>query len=455
MDSDPDGGLVFDRGKIALQDQRPEDAVALFQQSLSMQPGSIEREFWLGRAWLAADCPSNALEWLHHVHCIDPYYEDVRLWIGTAYNQDGLNPVNTLQWLESYSPPDSDKRHAQWLQEGIVTSQLGLYGDSACYFSSIIHEAGQDSDIGQAANRVWCQIEEAREEARTSGFFSVAQQYDSNPAVLPDVAVFGVGSPVAREDWATMLRGRLQHRIYEDGNADLVLGGSYFHTAHYDLEETDAVDMAFDATYTNRWWWGQNLIQAGATAAYDTYWFGYDPLVHRFGLTPFLSVTDEDFTTTSLVSTLRGNNFDGQAAANGTARDLDSFYFSLGLNRSHRSCDQKWTLGYGYEWQMYAAEGRDFDYDAHRLTSSLAWSPVDEWTFQLAAFVTFRPYDNVDTVFASRRDDEQYQVSFTTIRKLSESINLIATYSLDRNDSNLAPTDYERHIAELGLTFEF
>lgn len=406
--------------------------------------------FWLGRVALADRQPCTAIRWFQLARRQTPDYPDLDVWLGTAWLQSE-RPLAALRIFRCARPQTKEGRGILLVQRAAAEASLGLRGSA---FHNLRYAF--DTPAEKNARTSIARLNEAVCENEWAGSFRYALRYDDNPAVLPDINVFGQTGLVPVPTAGHAINGRVIRTLFGDTDEQVTLGASLNQTLNNELSAADISQPGIDVTYVRRWMNDEGDVwNAGFSTNYDYLWFGASDLVGRWGLTPSLSIQTDDFTTWNLYGRFLTSNF-SQGAAEGTARDLDSENLAAGVGLLRQSPDRNLSFQLTYQCDWNFADGNDFDYHGHRLTSGIGWkTPVEGLQLGLQAVTYFRSYESTDTIFGVRRDDEEFLVNATASYELREDLNLVFSWNFDRNDSTVIPSDYRRNIWDLGLQWRF
>ena len=377
---------------------RDQDELAreYLNRAIDRHPRDPWPSFWLGRQELGDGRLASAAVLLENVVTLDPNWPDVHIWLGSAYQQSDLN-VTALRVFSWANPASEDSRGSLLVQEAVAAASLGMRGWA---YQNL--NAALATSQSQNASRVIGQLDQAVAENRWTGYLRYGQRYDENPAVLPDVNVFGVTGLVPRPTGGSVVGGRLARTLFGDSDFDLTAGGTYYQTLNYRLDDADVIDAAADLTFNYRWFDSRGVVwQAGISTNYDYYWFGRNGLVSRLGTTTSLAARTDDFTNWTLYGRYLINDFINQGVSNGTPRDLDSQNMGTGLVWSRELPGTPLTTQFGYHLDFHNADGADFDYTGHRAGGGLVWQMQPDG-IELGAhgYIYFRSYENVDSIFS-------------------------------------------------------
>jgi hypothetical protein len=87
-------------------------------------------------------------------------------------------------------------------------------------------------------------------------------------------------------------------------------------------------------------------------------------------------------------------------------------------------------------------------------------TPILFWPWQLSFRLTGKyedkTYDNTDSVFDVKREDDRYEGSvLISHRFYYDFLNIQAEYKYIRNDSNIDLYEYTKNVTALFLTFKY
>ena len=240
-----------------------------------------------------------------------------------------------------------------------------------------------------------------------------------------------------------------------------VLGG-YTGTAHFDISE-------FDAHYPTAGTWLDYSLGERTTlrARYDYgfAWLNYDPFVSMNTLAGELFHGWDDYGKTEL--SVFGGWFDFRydkvaPPAPGSRSDIDQDGTQVGTEILHRYEPgfEDLELRASYRFTHYDADGREFDYDAHRFESGFEITLPCEIAWDTWAAFTYQPYEET-SVYAdgpatdAKHRDRIWEFGSELEKFVSDDVSVVARYYFTDSGSNTDAYDYDRHIVGAYVRIRF
>lgn len=433
-----------------------QQAIALLETTAN-QFQSADAYFWLGRAYLGNECFCKAVAAFKRVCQLDPQYENIRFWIGSAYLQWD-QPRRALNYLNCLQDPNPAVQARTELQKGVAFSSIGLRGTAYDLFSLAEGLSEPGSSGAESAINARQSLVDAIEESRMTGSIKLGQFYDDNPAVIPDTNLFGNSGIGQFETGATQLQTQFNRLLSGVEDGDLTLGVSTFNTFNYEGgDDVDVWDTLVLLSRNRYFYDGVRTYQTNWNASYDYLLFGYVPLLQRGRLGSSLTIHQNDFNWIQFSGRASFNDFMNQRGFDQTPRDVDATNLATSVDKFRRLGHSNWLVQTGFQYDRNLAEGADFDYDGYRIGMGLTWEhPETQARFQWMNYYYPRSYDNIDSIFGVQREDQQYLTTVSLKVPLGcKDRFVVFDYILDRNDSNIILNDYLRNQYGVSTQWNF
>jgi hypothetical protein len=109
----------------------------------------------------------------------------------------------------------------------------------------------------------------------------------------------------------------------------------------------------------------------------------------------------------------------------------------------------------GYAHVINSARTSNWDFQGDRVIAGIRSVLPFQLTADIYGEYYRRSYGGLDPTFSVTREDQQYSVSASLERKLTERISLVLNELYTRNHSNVKTFDYERSITGLFMKVRF
>lgn len=440
-------------GLAALLLKQGEEAKALevLQEGIRLRPTSTIIARMLAQTYRQMGDESSARKWMQ---------SDAGVWADANYEPVLTDlrcrrPISALNRLCCLTTSTPEQVWTRDLARGVAYGQLGLQMEASHLFTNVAHDA-MGTDFSAQATELQTQLDEALfgpEYFR--GSLKVAGRYDTNPAVIPSANNFGVPLNSASSA-GSLYNGKFDFDLLRDYNFDLTAGYAFLHTANEKTHRVDLLDNAAHLAAVRRDTWNGRPIQAAFRLDYDHLHVGSDPFLQRSQATPSFTIMHSDFDSTSFLCRYTLYDFLGPLNPNGTPFDQDADNLTFGMVHQHQLSDRETTVYGGYYYDHTFAEGSNFDYDGHKLQvgfqCDLPWHCLQ---LIVEGNAYFRRYDNPHSVFAARRNDDEFFGKVQLVYPLSDECRLSTEWTFDRNDSNLVTNDYRRSVLDFAIEYRF
>lgn len=434
---------------------RDYEAMHLLSDAMAANIHSTRIAMALGQLYLEADCVAYALRMFESVQCVDPCHDDLHYWLGSARLKSGM-PLCAYRTLLYGQHSSEQVAHAQQLVRGAALANLGLQCQASAEFMGIYHHSA-DPELQSRAWELQNQMDTALETfPRLRGSLKYGVRFDDNPGIVPSSNALGLVPANAGPSWGNSVVGQFSYDLYRGYNRDLIAGYTLFHTTNFSNHAFDLVDNAVFLAAAQRGLWRDTPYVAGLRMDYDHLGVGSRAFLGRTSVTSTFTTIDSDFSSTTVLSRHTLLDYLGQGPLDNTVLDADSNNYSAGLFRQYRLPEQDVQLLFGYLYDRNFSQGGNIDYNGHNLQAGMAWLlPYHDIQINVLGQVYFRDYVNPDVIAMQRRRDVEYVLQSSILYPLNDHWFATFSWLLDRNTSNLAASDYDRQVFELGLQYNF
>ncbi len=455
LEKDPNNEEAMARlGLVLLRQGRAQEAIQYLSERRSERPESAKLAVALGQAYLEAKDVCCALDLFYIAWNLDPNQTDINYWTGLAELQAGW-PLQAFHTLSGGTNSRQEMEWSQRLVRGSALASLALQREAACHYQQVAEEA-RGTPLGQRAEELHAEMDQAlMGPERFYGSFKFGVRYDDNISVIPTDNAFGLAGAPVRSAGNSYV-AQFNYDLVRDYNRDVTVGYGLLNTSNFNGHAFDLLDNAVYLAANERGLMGCLPYIASMRLDYDHLGVGGDAYLGRFGATPSFTLVDSDFTSTTFLFRYTMLDFLRQGALANTILDADSDDYSMGFFRQRRlECTNLTLLG-GYLYDINQSQGGNFDYQGHSLQAGFTWLlPCWDLQWTTQGNVYFRGYDNVDFIAGVERNDTEYIVQSALLYPVRDSWYLTFSWIYDRNDSNIAASDYERNLLEVGLQYNF
>lgn len=442
---------------------RLEEARAAFEQARARSPDDEGIRFQLGVVLFHLERNDEAAAYLEELFRARPSREALGYYVGVLRHRRGDDP-GALEALRAGVSKDPDIQQLTRFYMGIVLVKLGLPESAEAEIEEALR-LQPGSPLTGSAERLRAAAASARERSRRfRAQVRVGAYYDDNVPVKPELTDDPIvqslrgqekESPgvltALRADYAFLRRGAFEASTYY----------SFYSTTNTDLPEFDILDHVLGVGGL----WNGTLFSLPAQAAVD-YNYEYvllalEEFLGRHSVSPYVTLVANDWNSTSLQARFQSKDFDGDGLfADDDRRNGENWL--VGFLHVLRFGGDTFFAKAGYQYDMDDTDGRNFEYDGHRLIAGFqAALPYREIRLSYDFDVHFRDYRHANTSIPleapgtrERSDDEMNHTLWLTV-PLPRSFTLAVVGQHTDASSNLDPFEYERNVATLQLIWSY
>ncbi len=461
-----DANVLAANAAIAYDDKQYNEAMALLDQALALDPQHERSLFYKGVVHLAQKRPEIAIGYLETVHRLRPADLDIKKHLGIAHfavgdydrakpfldevykqNPDGENIgyyVGFLRYrdkqyaqavdaFEQNQSPDPDMQQLNGFYQGLALGVLGLPNEALRELEQV-QRTQTISPLTQASIRIREALS-AEQESNTQKRFrlqiSAGGFYDDNVRINPDSVgdiPFTTNNPnpliktLQRRDaaaYGALGSLRADYSFLRQGPFEATATYSFFQTLYgEDFDEFNIQDHLVGLSGFYRNVIADLPFQLGAQYTYDYLFLGSDGFLARHTPTTSATLIGPTFTvpgvgtvgniTTALyryqVQTFFREVGNDDVRFRGELRD--GYNNTIGLMHAFRLASDKLLLRIGYQYDNESTEGAAFSYRGHRLLSGAQLQlPWGNMSLRYDYDVHWRNYKNRQTtVFFTNRN---------------------------------------------------
>jgi Tfp pilus assembly protein PilF len=473
--AEEEGGRgYFDLGVFAYEDGNYQNAEGYLKKALEFNPDNPYYNHYMGKTYLKTEDYRAAEQYLGKAWKLDP---DIS---GLKYDRAMLNyktskystaaglfaeivdedPSNVLAQYHAGISLLKQKKYDKALERVLAAAEMsptikanGYYYAGVCYWK--MGQADQavekfeyvrdhaDSELLRENALAWLKTIEEEKQARKpySLYLKLGYGYDSNVTLDPlDEDVFS-----DEDDYFN--RVHFSGKLNVINRKDLVLGAGYSHYQSWynDLEEYDLMGSLFSvyAKYYLR------PFTLGLSYLPSYYWLDQDSYLRRHTVKPEVIWEWKDRLSTVLSYSYSDNDYFQDEGWSGDRHEgyLDAYYSIL---------DKMGFLfgGIGYEANNASNPDQDYGWLKTRV-GALFYLP---WELELDVRGRYqnKQYDNVDTFFGVKREDDKYYGAVSLARKLFyQWLAIVGEFNYTKNNSNISTYEYDKYVGALYLRAQY
>ncbi len=496
-----DATVFVGRAIVAYQERRYEAALAELREALLLDPGSVDAHYYSGLTLVALGRLEDAARALEQARALAPEDDAVLYQLGSVYVSQGRprdarplleqafarNPrreglgslvgalryqqgdyTGALRALAAETSADPAVQQQARLYRGLALGQLGMPERALGEVEEAIRQQPGSPLTGPAERLRDAILATSARQRRFSVEARVGAYYDTNVSATPLPSTDAVSeqirvSNVADDDVESpgaSLALRLEYAWLRQGPWEATVGYSFFQTVNTDASDFDIQDHLGVLSGFYRGLLGPLPYQLGAQYAFDYTTLGGDRFLQRHAGSLFGSLAESSRHLTTVQGRIERKDFaddppdpdEVQDATNGMVGVVHTMFFGGG----------KHLIRLGYQFDVDAAKGQNFDYLGHRVLAGAMYTlPV--WGLRLRYDFEFhhRDYQHLNTVFPSaapgtvkRKDDEQNHVARLEL-PLPHGLTLAVEYLHTVSRSNLAAYSFDRDVYSLLLSWVY
>jgi tetratricopeptide (TPR) repeat protein len=478
--------LYFSKGVAEFNEGRFEQAFTELQKAAKEDPKNAQVQYYLGLTQIQLNDLKGAIESLKRALELDPSLPRAHYDLGTAYYKLGEYD-NALKEFRLAQEQEPNRAMIHYYQGYILHSQNRFeestpylkkaaeldpnLKQSAQFFAGLnylktsrlseaesefndAYKTDPSSELGVAAKSYLDKIAETRKLVKRWDIIpSYSLQYDDNVVLEPDRGI----SPTRISDEGDFRQVwflATEYRFIQ--KQDWLLAGRYtfYQSLHASLHDYDLQNHQSTILTAYR---GNICGKIPYRAQFD---YRYNNAIlneHRYlgthsGTLTFDFVFRPNWITQVLYR-FQDKKFYFHVTTKAADRDAENNL--VGFNQYLFFSGGKRYIKIGYAYDHDNAIGHNWDYDGHRVSASLYTPLIEQITMNLDFDYWNQEYNNTDTFFNKKRNDEEYTYSVSLDRNLTKIVSVNLKYTHITHDSNITFYDYRRNIVALTFTARF
>lgn len=502
-ESEIEAAVYIDRGIIAYQDKKLEEALKELQHALTLKPDSVDALYYQGLVYVALNRAGDARAAWEKGRGLSPQDLDVAFQLGVLYfNQKeyekaepllrqvyGLEPTRpnigyylgfieyrnrnyreALTFLRGNVPSDDDFSQLTRFYSGLAMSALGFPREARVEIEEALRlqPVSPLTTPAQRFGEILRRAEEREKFFRGEVRFGIF--YDTNVPVVPNSSSDETARTIRQDTRRKKSEGQLyglnlaytwlktpewegsiSYRLLQTYNDHLANLNSQSHTPTIGITNRGTVPTLF----------GDYPYIAGLQATYDFITLGNQRFTQRGILNPFFTVVENSWNLTTLQVRWQSKDFfyDTRVAR---TEVRDSYNYMAGPLHFFVFEEGNHYIKLGYQIDSEDAEGKNWTYKGSRLLLgfqyTLPWEDIKlrydldtHWRFHKSRH-TQLPTEATGT--RHRRDREPVHL-ISIAKDFLTDFTVSLEYLYDKNKSNIASFDYNRYVVTTSLTWRF
>lgn len=456
-------------GQALLRLNKPQEALAIFQQLVEEDPSSGRALLGLGIAQISLGRYEEALKSLNAAERVLPDNALVYYYQGMVHHQ--LQAFNQTPALFSRAMALSpDLTPSARYYTGIAYYQRGLLEDAQREFREAIAGGEPESELARSAREFLEYKGELPKEPRKWDLsLSISEQYDSNVVLLPigtqPPGGDGTTGISRKDDFRTTFYARGEYRPIQ--TKDWTAGATYgfYQSVHRTLSLFNVEDHSPSLFVARQ----MGAVQTRFQYIFDYAKVGQSPYLIAHALQPIVTIAEEGNMFTQFQFRYQHKDFQHGLFPGNSARDGKNWLAGVAQYVYFAEGAGHYRVGYTFDTDRtgggspsVATPGdqtnADWAYKAHRLSMSVSAPPVLTINPSVAFDYYRQEYEKPNSFSetgATRRRDNILFFTATLGRNLTDSISIALEYNYTRDESNISVFNYARSIYSLTLSGHF
>jgi tetratricopeptide (TPR) repeat protein len=485
---------------IDYEDKRYDEAGALLNQAIQLDPDNVDAYYYLGLTNLAQGKHEQAADALEKARAKAPEDLAILTQLGVTYfvmeQYDKAEPLLTrvfnaaprtdgvgyyvgfiryrkgdhqgaLRAFQAGATDDTNLKQLTRLYTGLALARLGLPERAAAEVEEALKLAPTSPLTGPAERLRDAVATQRDREKRFTAELKLGVFHDSNAPLQPepsgDIVAESVRASLRpKASFGELFGVRLEYAWFRKGPWESSVSYQFFQTVNNDLPKLNIENHLGTVGVTYRDAIGGMPYQAGASFIYDYLTLDNDEFLQRktFLLYGTLVESDKNITTGQL--RFQNKEFSNDSLFHEELRDANNYL--AGVLHVFRFAQDQHFIKLGYQFDLEDTDGRNFDYNGHRLIVGGQYTyKWDEYQtrFRYDYDVHFRIYKHPHSLLpisfpdTKKRDDIEQTHAFRMEQPLTPSWTLAFDYQIIIARSNLPVFAFNRNVATLSMSWLF
>lgn len=481
--------LLYSRGIVALHENRPEEALALFEQAVADDDADGHAWYYLALAKARLDRNAEAVAGFRRAAELLPDEPAVAYDLGLALSDAGayaeatghlrraagdtgfrarasmvlglaeLRLGNLAAADEAFVQAGSDPSLAARASfyRGVTAFRRGAFDEAEAHFEAVIATTA-DSGIATESRAY---LERLRTGAAARDYALHAEaglQYDSNVCLSPDGGCEFIAEEgtVDEADGRVVLSAGGRYLLWRSADVALSTGYDFFQSLHFDLGEFDLQNHRPDLQLA----WRRGRVRAGVVARYDFFLRDGDSFLHEVNAVPWAAFDLDSFGRTEVHYRMRDREF-----------VEDTFEPRSGFNHAFAARQvlpiaaapgSHVALGLRYDLEdpsSGSADAQRFAYNGFEVSGEGRWLGPYDMAVVLGYAFRYENYDDVSADFVAdfeAREDFEHLIRAEWEMPVWRFVALRTGYYGTFNDSSQPEEfDYQRHVVAASVALRY
>lgn len=484
--------MLWSRGLIELQAERPSAALELFQQAVDADPSDMQGRYYRAVARARMGDREGAIADLRAVVAAEPEFGEAALDLGVTLVEEQRYD-EAVPWLEqaqrspelatraslflgiaqlranqleaakgSFARVVDDPTHGMTARyyAGVVDYQLGNRDAAQAAFTAVV-AAQPDSAVGREAQRFLDLLH-----SPSGRWYSLSAglglSYDSNVILAGANGALAqnvLGVSRQNDGEATIRAGALVVPWQRDATG-ISLAYDFFQSYHFELAEFDLQAHTVTAQIASE----SGPFRFGALGRYDYELLDTQSFLQAATGSPWVTMRTGDIGRLVLFYRMVWGDYK-QIQFN----VRNSFNHAFGITQFFQLGSEERVLWLGYQFDLEdpdidealvesgaftVDEAESFAYNGNEVNLGVAWRFPFEINSETRLAYRYEYYDPESALFTpseARRRDHDFLFSLSLRRRIWEGIDAVVGYFGDFNDSNDPDFDYDRSVVSIGV----
>lgn len=481
--------LLYSQGIVALHENRPEEALALFDQAVAADPADGHAWYYLALAKVRLDRDGEAVADFRRAIELLPNEPAVAYDLGVALAEAGEHAEATgylriaageaefrarasmvlgLAELRLGNLAAAEEAFVQAGTEpalaarasfyrGVTAFRRGAFDAAEAHFEAV---TASTTDSGIASeSRAY--LERLRTGAAARDYELHAEagfQYDSNVCLSPNGGCEFVAEEgtVDEGDGRAVLSAGGRYTLWRSADVALSTGYEFFQSLHFDLGEFDLQDHRPDIQLT----WRRGRLRVGVVGRYDFFLRDNDSFLHEINAVPWAAFDHGSYGRTEVHYRMRDREF-----VEDTFAPRSGFNHAFGVRQVlpiDAASGSHVALGLRYDREdpsSGSADAQRFAYNGFEVNSEGRWLGPRGMSVVVGYAFRYEDYDDVSADFVAdfeARDDFEHLLRVEWEMPIWRFLAVRTGYYGTFNDSSQAEDfDYRRHVVSASVALRY
>ncbi len=470
------GRAYYDLGVFAHESGDYEEAEKNLKKAIELNPDDPLYNHYLGKTYLKMERYDEAMIHLSHVWSVNPAITGLKYDLAFGhYKMENYSsaadlfeqivkedPANVLANYHGGLSLFKEKQYEKALDYFLHASEMsptikinGTYYAGLCYLKlgnydraverlEYVKDNTSSESLKEHALQWLEAIEKEKEALKPYLLYAkIGYGYDDNINFGPlDEDIVS-----NEEDFLTTAYLTGQYHFVNRKNIKFSAGYNHYQTLYNQLNEYDLGESTPHFNVKYRFF----PFTIGLRYLYSYYWLDSERYLRRHRFIPeIVWKVNENFLTRLKYSYYDNEHFQDDR------RDADNHEVLLLLDYRKRFFEKEVNLVGEIGWEENKASHPDIDYGRVKARASLYFMGPWQFSFRLAVRYEDKTYDNTDSFFNVKREDDRYEGSvLISHRFYYDFLSIQSEYKYIRNNSNISDFEYKKNAIGLFLTFKY